>query len=128
MLYLRTQKHVVAALLVALIVGALLRTLPPTLTKFAIDDGILAGNLSVLFTIVGLFTGAVISSNIVMAGRLYAARYSAQRAIHDIRNDLYIHLSSKSMSFFDRHQTGDLMSRVTNDVNTIQFFFNMDQN
>lgn len=125
MLYLRTQKHVVAALLVALIVGALLRTLPPTLTKFAIDDGILAGNLSVLFTIVGLFTGAVISSNIVMAGRLYAARYSAQRAIHDIRNDLYIHLSSKSMSFFDRHQTGDLMSRVTNDVNTIQFFFNM---
>ena len=60
-----------------------------------------------------------------MAGRLYVARYIGQRVIHDIRNDLYLHLSSKSMSFFDRHQTGDLMSRVTNDVNMIQFFFNM---
>ena len=125
MLYLRTQKRIVAALLIALTIGALLRTLPPTLTKIAIDDGVLADNLEVLFTTIGLFIGAVVCSNIVMAGRLYAARYSAQHVIHDIRNDLYAHLSSKSMSFFDRHQTGDLMSRVTNDVNTIQFFFNM---
>ena len=76
-------------------------------------------------TILGLFVAAVIFSNAVMAGRLYAARYVGQRVVHDIRNDLYTHLSSKSMSFFDRHQTGDLMSRVTNDVNMIQFFFNM---
>lgn len=112
-------------MLVTLTLGSLLRTLPPTLSKIAIDDGVLADNLGVLFVTIGLFVGAVVLSNVAMAGRLYAARYSAQKVIHDIRNDLYTHLSAKSMSFFDRHQTGDLMSRVTNDVNMIQFFFTM---
>ena len=123
--YLKTEKQLVATLVVALVIGSLLRTLPPTLSKIAIDDGVLGKNLSVLFVVLGLFVAAVIASNAVMAGRLYAARYVGQRVVHDIRNDLYTHLSSKSMSFFDRHQTGDLMSRVTNDVNMIQFFFNM---
>ena len=112
-------------MLVTLTLGSLLRTLPPTLSKIAIDDGVLANNLGVLFVTIGFFVGAVLLSNVAMAGRLYAARYSAQKVIHDIRNDLYAHLSAKSMSFFDRHQTGDLMSRVTNDVNMIQFFFTM---
>ena len=124
-LYLRSQKLLLAGMLVTLTLGSLLRTLPPTLSKIAIDDGVLADNLGVLFVTIGLFVGAVILSNVAMAGRLYAARYSAQKVIHDIRNDLYTHLSAKSMSFFDRHQTGDLMSRVTNDVNMIQFFFTM---
>jgi len=112
-------------MLVTLTLGSLLRTLPPTLSKVAIDDGVRANNLNVLFVTVGLFVAAVLLSNVAMAGRLYAARYSSQKVIHDIRNDLYTHLSAKSMSFFDRHQTGDLMSRVTNDVNMIQFFFTM---
>ena len=124
-LYLRSQKLLLAGMLVTLTLGSLLRTLPPTLSKIAIDDGVLANNLGVLFVTIGFFVGAVLLSNVAMAGRLYAARYSAQKVIHDIRNDLYAHLSAKSMSFFDRHQTGDLMSRVTNDVNMIQFFFNM---
>ena len=124
-LYLRGQKRLLVGLLTALLVGSLLRTLPPTLSKIAIDDGVRAGDLVVLFVTVGLFAGAVVLSNVTMGARLYAARYSSQRVIHDIRNDLYTHLSAKSMSFFDRNQTGDLMSRVTNDVNMIQFFFNM---
>ena len=124
-LYLRSQKWLLAGLLTTLLLGSLLRTLPPTLSKIAIDDGVLANDLSVLFIAVGLFVAAVLLSNVAMAGRLYAARYSAQKVIHDIRNDLYRHLSAKSMSFFDSHQTGDLMSRVTNDVNMIQFFFTM---
>ena len=124
-LYLRSQKLLLAGMLVTLSLGSLLRTLPPTLSKVAIDDGVRANNLNVLFITIGLFVAAVLLANVAMAGRLYAARYSAQKVIHDIRNDLYTHLSAKSMSFFDRHQTGDLMSRVTNDVNMIQFFFNM---
>ncbi len=112
-------------LLLTLAVGSLLRTLPPVLSKIAIDDGVRDENLEVLFATVGLFVGAVVFANLFMAARLYAARYSSQKVIHDVRNDLYQHLSAKSMSFFDRHQTGDLMSRVTNDVNMIQFFFNM---
>ena len=39
-----------------------------------------------------------------------------------MRAALYDHLQSQSMSFYDANQTGQLMSRVTNDVNQVQFF------
>src|SRR5205085_10686310 len=39
-----------------------------------------------------------------------------------LRNALYRHLQSQSMSFYDANQTGQLMSRVTNDVSQVQFF------
>ncbi len=123
--YLRHQKRLVLLVLVLLVIGSFMRTVPPTLTKFAIDDGILGNDLEILVAMVAAFAAAVVLTNLLMAGRLFGARWSSQQAIHDIRNDLYMHLGSKSMSFFDRHLTGDLMSRVTNDVNLIQMFFNM---
>ncbi len=123
--YLRHQKRLVLLVLVLLVIGSFMRTVPPTLTKFAIDDGILGNDLEILVAMVAAFAAAIVLTNLLMAGRLFGARWSSQQAIHDIRNDLYMHLGSKSMSFFDRHLTGDLMSRVTNDVNLIQMFFNM---
>ena len=123
--YLRTQKRVVAILLVLLAAGSFVRVVPPLLTKIAIDEGIANEQIDVLGWAVLGFLIAVLLTNGLMAGRLYAARLSAQRVIHDIRNDVYLHLGSKSMSFFDSNQTGDLMSRLINDINTIQMFFMM---
>src|SRR5213075_1938765 len=52
----------------------------------------------------------------------YCTEWLGQSVVHDLRNDLYRHLQSQSMSFYDANQTGQLMSRVTNDVNQVQFF------
>ncbi|EZH66174.1 hypothetical protein DH09_09555 [Bacillaceae bacterium JMAK1] len=43
-----------------------------------------------------------------------------QRALYDLRNELYNHLQNLDVAFFDRNRTGDLMSRLTNDVNMLQ--------
>ncbi|WP_028608364.1 ABC transporter ATP-binding protein [Paenibacillus harenae] len=43
-----------------------------------------------------------------------------QRAVYDIRNEMYRHIQKLDIGFFDRNRTGDLMSRVTNDVNMLQ--------
>src|SRR5690606_22588789 len=43
-----------------------------------------------------------------------------QRAIHDLRSRLYRHIQAMDMSVFDRNRPGDLMSRVTSDVNMLQ--------
>lgn len=43
-----------------------------------------------------------------------------QRALYDLRNELYDHLQNLDVAFFDRNRTGDLMSRLTNDVNMLQ--------
>jgi subfamily B ATP-binding cassette protein MsbA len=53
-------------------------------------------------------------------GQKYLTSYVAQKAIRDIRNDLYAHLQDLSLSFYDEMKTGQIMSRVTNDVGKLQ--------
>ena len=50
----------------------------------------------------------------------YNIQYTAQRVIYDVRNRLYQHLQTLSFSFFDSSRTGELMSRMTSDVSTLQ--------
>src|SRR5436190_1174726 len=61
-------------------------------------------------------------TNALNAVELYLEQWVGQRVIFDVRGALYDHLQSQSMSFYDANQTGQLMSRVTNDVNQVQFF------
>jgi subfamily B ATP-binding cassette protein MsbA len=53
-------------------------------------------------------------------GQSYLMAYVGQRIITDMRDRLYHHLQRLSLSFFTRHSTGVLISRITNDVNLIQ--------
>ncbi len=53
-------------------------------------------------------------------GEGYLMNYVGQRVVADLRQRLYSHLQTLSLSFFDRTPTGVLMARITNDVNSIQ--------
>ncbi|ACL70644.1 ABC transporter related [Halothermothrix orenii H 168] len=57
---------------------------------------------------------------IVYYGQRYLVSYVSHKAIRDIRNDLYAHLQNLSLSFFNKNKTGEMISRVTNDVNRLQ--------
>lgn len=61
-----------------------------------------------------------ICKGVAYYGQKYLTSYVAQRAIMDIRNDLYRHLQDLSLSFYDEMKTGQIMSRVTNDVGKLQ--------
>ena len=52
----------------------------------------------------------------------YALAAMAQRARHDIRLDLYRHLQTLDLSFFEERQTGDIMSVIVSDVDTLESF------
>ncbi|MGD9125679.1 MAG: ABC transporter transmembrane domain-containing protein, partial [Desulfarculaceae bacterium] len=53
-------------------------------------------------------------------GQTYLMQYVGQRIVTQYRIDLYAHLQRLSLSYYDRTPTGELMSRITNDVNQIQ--------
>ncbi|MDP8217910.1 MAG: ABC transporter ATP-binding protein [Candidatus Theseobacter exili] len=53
-------------------------------------------------------------------GRAYLMNWVGQRAIMDIRNDLYSHIQTLSVDFFADRRTGQLISRITNDVAIVQ--------
>jgi ATP-binding cassette, subfamily B, bacterial MsbA len=95
---------------------------PAWFVKLIIDNALPDGNLSLAgFYIAGML-GVSLLTNGLNAAQLYLDQWVGQRIVYDLRATLYDHLQSQSMSFYDANQTGQLMSRVTNDVNQVQSF------
>jgi len=76
--------------------------------------------LDILFKICSLILVAFILKNIFHYLQEYFLVYAEQGIIKDIRNKLYEHLHKLPMSYFKNERTGDLISRITNDVTIIQ--------
>ncbi|MFW6294576.1 MAG: ABC transporter ATP-binding protein [Halanaerobium sp.] len=53
-------------------------------------------------------------------GKTYLVSYVSQKTIRDMRDDLYAHLHNLSLSFYSKNKTGDILSRVTNDVQQLE--------
>jgi ATP-binding cassette subfamily B multidrug efflux pump len=110
---------------IALTIATGMQLLTPRLVEYVIDAGLVnpshrvvtLGSLAVI--LVGAFLG------IFTYIRSYIFQYLAERVSYDMRNDLYHHMEILSFSFFDRAHTGQLMSRATEDVNSIRRFMMM---
>src|SRR5271165_4183644 len=91
-------------------------TLPPPLILKYLTDHILQHkpvNLpGVFFVIVGITIG----SAFVGYWLTYSITYLGQRFKYDMRRKLYAHMQTLSLGFFEKSQTGKLMSNITNDV------------
>jgi ATP-binding cassette, subfamily B, bacterial MsbA len=82
-------------------------------------DGVLLGALSF-----GWFAGIVLGGYLMKGVGAYFSTFLmtdiGQRVVRDIRNQLFRHTLDQSAGFFSRRSTGQLISRITNDVNQIQ--------
>ncbi len=114
------KKLVVVAVLLLVRTGVNL--LPPLLQKRIVDQVIGARELSLLWPLVGALVGVHALSQLVDFGDLYLRHALGERFIFDLRVRLYDHLQQLSLSFFESTSTGELMSRVTNDVNALEQF------
>ena len=95
---------------------------PAWFVKLIIDQAVPQHSVHLLGLFLLGLIGSALLTNGFTAGETYLEQFVGQRVIFDLRNVLYRHLQSQSMSFYDRNQTGQLMSRVTNDVAQVQFF------
>ncbi len=71
-----------------------------------------------------LLAGSQLLRGVLQLGRNFGFEFVAQRMERDIRNELYVSLLGKSMTFHSRQMVGDTMARATNDVREINFLFN----
>jgi subfamily B ATP-binding cassette protein MsbA len=120
--YARPHWRTLAAIVVIMTTETALRTVPAWFTKHIIDDTLAGRGAHLLLPMVaGLFLVTALA-RALNSLQNYCTEWMGQSIVHDLRNDLYRHLQSQSMSFYDAHQTGQLMSRVTSDVSQVQFF------
>ena len=108
-----------AFVLVCVVATALLGLAGPYLMGRAIDGYVTRGDASGLSTIAGLMVGAYVITNALDAGSSWLMAGISQRSLRRLRHDLFGHLETLPMAYFDRHASGDLMSRLTNDIDAI---------
>lgn len=121
--YLGRYRWTVVGTSVCLIVSSLLGLATPWLMQQVIDKALELGSLAV----VGLYAVGLVAVSILGGifgfGQRYGMAYVVQGAIYDIRNDLYDFILHLPFSFHDRTRTGQLISRMTSDVDQISRFF-----
>ncbi len=94
----------------------------PWVTKWIIDTVLRGGRYDLLWIgAVAILAASLLRGALTFAQR-YAMEYMSQRVTYDMRNDLYAHLQQLSFGFYDKAQTGQLMSRLTADVELINRF------
>jgi ABC-type multidrug transport system fused ATPase/permease subunit len=107
---------------ILLILLTVLELLPPLFQKQIVDEVIGARDLGRLGVLIAGLVGVYALIQALNSGDLYIRHALGQRFIFDLRVRLYAYLQRLSLSFFERTSTGELMSRVTNDVNALEHF------
>ncbi len=113
------QLALTAFLLLALTV---LELTPPLLQRAIVDEVLGARDLARLGRLLVGLAGVYALLNLVNAADLYIRHALGERIIYDLRVRVYAYLQRLSLSFFERTSTGELMSRVTHDVNALEQF------
>lgn len=108
--------------LAAAAVGTIFNLITPIVLANVIDTVILGGNFGQLIPYVLLYTGLILGYAVFDIIGRYGAAISSQRAIYDLREELYESLMEKDLAFFDENETGQLLARVTTDVTTMREF------
>lgn len=112
-------KHLAGAMVCMLFVSAATSG-SAFLVKPVLDDVFFKKDLVMLKLIPLAIVGIFILKGIFDYGQSFLMSYVGQRIIADLREKIYNHIQSLSLSFFTRNPTGVLMSRILNDVNMIQ--------
>ena len=105
---------------VFLVLATTFQLLSPWVLKYAIDDLTVEVTRPVLAFYAALLVGLALVGG-VCRFLMRRIMIGASREIeYDLRNDFFAHLQRLSLSYFQRHRTGDLMSRATNDLNAVR--------
>lgn len=109
----------VALIVLAILVTSSLGQLPPLFTKWIIDNAIAGRNLQLLALLVGGMVVSALLASAIGAWQGFLNAYVGEGIMRDMRDALVRHLHGMSLSFFTSTKTGEIMNRVSSDVDAI---------
>lgn len=121
--YVKPYLFKVIVAVVLLMATAGLEQLSPYLTKVAIDSYITKGDFHGLLRIVALFIGLYVVLALVRVAQSLLTGWVGEQVMYDLRREIFHHLQKQPLRFFDRNPVGRLVTRVTNDVQTLSEIF-----
>ncbi|MFN6464864.1 MAG: ABC transporter ATP-binding protein [Nostoc sp. DedVER02] len=106
-------------------IGAVTQAIGPFFLGWSIDRLIAQGNLQGLLMLLGLLALNYGLGILATRGQIIRVGWIMQRLLAQLRQDIFLKIQSLPLSFFDRSEAGDLMSRLLNDVNTVNQAFGL---
>jgi ATP-binding cassette subfamily B protein len=110
----------VSVVLAAIIATSFIGLINPILLKLLIDDAIPRLDFGLLNLYVGLMIVLPIGSGLIGVGQAYLNNVIGQNVMQDLRGALYAHLQRMPLRFFTETRTGEIQSRLANDVGGVQ--------
>ncbi|MBE3143725.1 MAG: ABC transporter ATP-binding protein, partial [Planctomycetes bacterium] len=117
--YLLPYKPILILVLVFVLIYTILGLIGPYLMGVAIDKFIGGKDPAGLGRIALLMMGAFLANNLFQAIANWIMARVSQKVLKQVRRDLFEHIQTLSLSFFDANPAGGLMSRLTNDIDAI---------
>jgi len=118
--YLKRYPGLAAGTLACAIMGTLMVIVFPSVTKWIIDDVVRANRPDKLLPLILLAAVAFLVQHFFNSLRIILNNTFEQKVIFDLRSDLYSHIQLLPLRWFDNRATGDLMTRVIEDVNSVE--------
>src|SRR3984893_9734879 len=118
--YLKRYPWMAAGTLSCAILGTLMVIVFPIVTKWIINDVVRAHHPEKLLPLIALALGAFVLQHGFNVLRIILNNTFEQKVIFDLRSDLYSHIQLLPLRWFDNRATGDLMTRVLEDVNAVE--------
>ncbi|HEU0023324.1 MAG TPA: ABC transporter ATP-binding protein [Thermoleophilaceae bacterium] len=103
-------------------VGAAIETAEIWMFKLVVDEVLVPGDLGPLVWIIALYVGFTIADGLISFGDDYLATWLGERFLQRLRRRLFSHVQSLSVDVLDRRRLGDLIARLTSDVQAIENF------
>jgi ATP-binding cassette subfamily B protein len=120
--YLRSYKLEASAAFLALILSSAASLATPQLIRVAIDGGIAPRRMQVILLAVGGLVGAALLRGLFQFLQGYLAERASQGVAYDLRNALFEKIERLGFGYYDRVETGQLVTRLTSDVEQIRTF------
>ena len=103
-----------------IIVSSLFSLMPSILTGRIIDEGLIGRNLSALIRLIVLSLGVTLAANLIGVAESYLNTWIAEHITYDMRNQMFRHLQNMSQRFFTSSNQGDIITRMTSDIDGVE--------
>ena len=121
--YVRPYRRQFFLALLLTILLAVLSPLQPVLVQYALDGPVLQGDTAGLHLLIGLLLAVLVLQGVVMYANTFLTNWLGQSIIRDIRDQIFRHILSLRLSYFDRTPIGTLQTRTISDIETLNDVF-----
>ena len=120
----RPYRFQVVAVSVLILLTASIGVVNPLLIRTVFDDGLFPASggpdMELLWTLAAIMSSIAIANGLMGVLQVYVTNHVGQSVMRDLRDSVYAHLQGMSLGFFTSTRTGEIQSRISNDVGGIQ--------